>query len=56
MDSGDYLVCWLTFIRWVSANWDVEDLEKRKDEIVQDDLLKLGLRGKFGIEQFQSSL
>lgn len=46
----------LTFPRWVSANWDVEDLEKREAEIVKDDLLKLKLRGKFGIEQFQSTL
>lgn len=25
--------------RFVSANWDVEELEKRKDEIVDKDLL-----------------
>lgn len=39
--------------RWISSNWDVEDLEKRKDEIVKDGLLKMVLTGKFGPEQFQ---
>ncbi|KAF9892300.1 hypothetical protein FE257_002077 [Aspergillus nanangensis] len=35
--------------RFVSANWDVEELEKRKEEICRDDLLTICYRGKFGI-------
>lgn len=32
----------------MSVNWDVEELVSRKDDILKDDLLKLGLRGSFG--------
>jgi NAD(P)-dependent dehydrogenase (short-subunit alcohol dehydrogenase family) len=35
--------------RFIAANWDVEDLLSRKEEIVKDDLLKLTLKGQFGI-------
>lgn len=36
--------------RWISANWSVEDLVARKEEIVRDDLLKLTLKGSFGAD------
>ncbi|KAI4945572.1 hypothetical protein J4E91_007915 [Alternaria rosae] len=35
--------------RFIAANWDVEDLLSRKEEIVKDDLLKLTLKGDFGV-------
>ncbi|KAF7443891.1 hypothetical protein A1F99_119650 [Pyrenophora tritici-repentis] len=35
--------------RFVAANWDVEDLLKKKEEIVEKDLLRLTLKGEFGI-------
>ncbi|ORY19313.1 hypothetical protein BCR34DRAFT_472212 [Clohesyomyces aquaticus] len=38
--------------RFVSANWDVDDLVKRKDEIVQGELLKMNLNAKLGSAQF----
>jgi NAD(P)-dependent dehydrogenase (short-subunit alcohol dehydrogenase family) len=38
--------------RFVSANWDVEDLVKRRDEIVKDGLLKMDLNAKLGAAQF----
>lgn len=34
--------------RYLSANWDVEELVQRKEEIVQQDLLKISLTGNFG--------
>ncbi|KAF9893630.1 hypothetical protein FE257_010942 [Aspergillus nanangensis] len=34
--------------RFVDANWDVEELEARKEEIQQGNLLTIGPRGKFG--------
>lgn len=34
--------------RWVSVNWDVEELEGRKDEIKDENLLMIMLRGKLG--------
>lgn len=39
--------------RMVSANWDVDGLLERKDEIQKDNLLVLDLKGKFGKEQFE---
>jgi len=36
--------------RYITANWDVEDLVERKDEIVKENLLKTNLTGKFGEE------
>ena len=39
--------------RYMSANWDVKELEARKDEIVQKNLLTLGLKGDFGSHQFE---
>ncbi|KAL1597191.1 hypothetical protein SLS60_008773 [Paraconiothyrium brasiliense] len=38
--------------RYLSANWDVDDLVKRKEEIVEGGLLKLNLMGQFGEKQF----
>jgi NAD(P)-dependent dehydrogenase (short-subunit alcohol dehydrogenase family) len=34
--------------RFVSVNWDVEELEQRREEIGENDLLKMTLKGKFG--------
>ncbi|KAJ5707560.1 hypothetical protein N7488_007361 [Penicillium malachiteum] len=33
--------------RWLTANWDVEEIEKRKDEIVQKNLLKYRIHADF---------
>lgn len=38
--------------RFVSANWDVENLLEGKDEIQENDLLKVNLNAKLGSEQF----
>ncbi|KAF5848988.1 hypothetical protein GGP41_010076 [Bipolaris sorokiniana] len=35
--------------RFVSVNWDVEDLLERKGEVLEGDLLRLGVRGEFGM-------
>lgn len=34
--------------RTISSNWDVDELEAKKEEIVDGDLLTLCYRGKFG--------
>ena len=34
--------------RYMSANWDVDELEARKDEITERNLLKINLTGEFG--------
>ena len=39
--------------RFVIANWDVEDLCERKEEVLKDDLLTIDLKGRFGKEQFE---
>ncbi|KAJ4986547.1 hypothetical protein SVAN01_07983 [Stagonosporopsis vannaccii] len=39
--------------RFVAANWDVEDLVGRREEILEKELLKMNLNAKLGIEQFQ---
>lgn len=39
--------------RFVAANWDVEDLVSRKDEIVEKELLKMNLNANLGAEQFK---
>jgi NAD(P)-dependent dehydrogenase (short-subunit alcohol dehydrogenase family) len=39
--------------RFVAANWDVEDLVKRKDEIVAKNLLKMDINAVLGAAQFQ---
>lgn len=39
--------------RFVDANWDVEDLVARRDEILKKDLLKMNLDAKLGPAQFQ---
>ena len=38
--------------RYMSANWDVDELEARKDEVVMKDLLKMDLKGEFGSDLF----
>ena len=35
--------------RFIAANWDVEELLARKEEILSKDLLKLTLKGDFGV-------
>ena len=42
--------------RYLSANWDVDDLMKRKDEIVKQELLKMNLMGRFGERYFKSRI
>jgi hypothetical protein len=37
----------------MSSNWDVDELEARKDEIVEKNLLKMDLRGEFGSNLFE---
>lgn len=39
--------------RFVAANWDVDDLVAREEEIKSKDLLKMFLTGTFGVEQFK---
>jgi NAD(P)-dependent dehydrogenase (short-subunit alcohol dehydrogenase family) len=39
--------------RTICANWSVDDLVERKDEIVAGNLLTIGLTGKFGKDQFE---
>lgn len=38
--------------KYVSANWSVEELVERKEEILSGGLLSLALVGKFGQDQF----
>lgn len=40
--------------RFVSVNWDVEELVKRKDEIESGGLLKMDLKGTLGAGQFET--
>jgi NAD(P)-dependent dehydrogenase (short-subunit alcohol dehydrogenase family) len=35
--------------RYVAANWNVEELENRKEEIMDGNLLTFGMKGKFGL-------
>lgn len=39
--------------RYLNANWDVENLLERKEEIVEKGLLKIDLKGEFGPKVFQ---
>ena len=39
--------------RFVSANWSVDDLLKRKDEISAGNDLKVIYQGNFGLDQFK---
>lgn len=39
--------------RYVSANWSVDELVERKEEIVKGDLLKVALTGKVGPDQWK---
>ena len=41
--------------RYITVNWDVEELVARKEEIVEGDKLKVQLVGNFGQEQFKGS-
>jgi len=34
--------------RWISANWRVDELEKRREQIVGQNLLKTGFTGRLG--------
>ncbi|TID01629.1 Short chain dehydrogenase andI [Colletotrichum higginsianum] len=38
--------------RFVAANWDVDDLWERREEIVDKGLLKIDMAGELGAEQF----
>ncbi|KAH8888979.1 NAD(P)-binding protein [Thozetella sp. PMI_491] len=40
--------------RFISVNWDVDDLVARKDEIVSEELLQLKLGAILGMEQFRA--
>ena len=39
--------------RFVNSNWDITELEQRKEEIAKEGLLTTQLAGKFGKEQFE---
>jgi hypothetical protein len=39
--------------RFISANWSVDDLMRRKDEILAGKDLKIVYQGNFGLEQFR---
>jgi hypothetical protein len=41
--------------RFISANWSVDDLMTRKDELVAGNDLKIVYQGKFGLDQLHSS-
>lgn len=38
--------------RYFSVNWDVDDAEMKKADILKRDLLKFTLAGEFGAENF----
>ena len=40
--------------RFISANWSVDDLMARKDEIAGGNDLKIMYQGRFGLDQFKS--
>jgi NAD(P)-dependent dehydrogenase (short-subunit alcohol dehydrogenase family) len=48
MESRDFLSG-----RYVAANWDVEDLVKRKEEILEKQLLKIDINATLGVAQFE---
>ncbi|KAF2094740.1 putative oxidoreductase [Rhizodiscina lignyota] len=39
--------------RYITANWDVEELVRKKDEILDGDKLTTALKGEFGMQQFE---
>ena len=39
--------------RYMSANWDVDKLEAKKDEILSKDLLKFHIKGDLGVPPFE---
>lgn len=47
-DAADFLTG-----RFVSANWSVEDLVKKKDAILASNDLKVVYQGRFGLDQFK---
>lgn len=40
--------------KYIHANWDVEGLEARREEIEKDGLLEMKLNAKLGIDQFKA--
>jgi hypothetical protein len=39
--------------RYISSNWSVDELMERKEEIVSQEKLLVGIKGDFGEAQFQ---
>jgi hypothetical protein len=39
--------------RFISANWDIEDLMRRKEEVLSGNDLKMVYQGTFGLDQFK---
>ncbi|KAN0110346.1 putative oxidoreductase ucpA [Hyaloscypha variabilis] len=39
--------------KYVEVNWSVDELIERKDEIVKEGKLSIGIKGEFGSEQFE---
>ena len=39
--------------KYVEVNWSVDELMERKDEIVKEGKLSIGIKGEFGSEQFE---
>lgn len=39
--------------RYISANWNVDELEVRKVKVVKKNLLKMDLKGEFGSGLFE---
>jgi NAD(P)-dependent dehydrogenase (short-subunit alcohol dehydrogenase family) len=39
--------------KYVEVNWSVDELMERKDEIVKEWKLSIGIKGEFGSEQFE---
>lgn len=39
--------------RYITANWDVEELDRRQVEIKTEDKLTTVLKGEFGMQQFE---
>ena len=51
--QGQAKTSWLSG-RFINANWDVEELVGRREEIEAKGLLKINLAGSFGKDQFAS--
>ena len=39
--------------RYISSNWSVDELVARKEEIVSQEKLLVGIKGEFGEKQFK---